>query len=121
LQHCAVGKDRTGVGCALTLFAVGCDSETVMEEYLLTHGMLTQVESGCWNARHGDLTAGAPEPGGYPDGERVYLAAALSAIHERYGSVDAWLAKGISSPPGSRRAAAPGCWKNNVFFSPRGR
>ncbi len=44
LQHCAVGKDRTGVGCALTLFALGCDSNTVMEEYLLTRGMLAQVE-----------------------------------------------------------------------------
>jgi len=30
LQHCAVGKDRTGVGCALTLFALGCDRHTVM-------------------------------------------------------------------------------------------
>jgi protein tyrosine/serine phosphatase len=46
LQHCAVGKDRTGVGCALTLFALGCDTPTVMEEYLLTHGMLNQVETG---------------------------------------------------------------------------
>ncbi len=41
-----------------------------------------------------DLTAqGAPKPGGYSDGkEESYLAAALSAIHQRYGTVDAWLA-----------------------------
>lgn len=57
LQHCAVGKDRTGVGCALTLFAVGCDSETVMEEYLLTHGMLTQVEAWMLELLGNDLTA----------------------------------------------------------------
>lgn len=61
LQHCAVGKDRTGVGCALTLFAVGCDSETVMEEYLLTHGMLTQVEARMLELLGNDLTAGAPK------------------------------------------------------------
>lgn len=72
LQHCAVGKDRTGVGCALTLFAVGCDSETVMEEYLLTHGMLTQVEAWMLEMLGNDLTPpGTPESGGYPDGERV--------------------------------------------------
>ncbi len=56
LQHCAVGKDRTGVGCALTLFAVGCDSETVMEEYLLTHGMLTQVEAWMLELLGNDLS-----------------------------------------------------------------
>ena len=92
LQHCAVGKDRTGVGCALTLFAVGCDSETVMEEYLLTHGMLTQVEADVGAARQRPHCPRAPKPGGYSDGKESYLAAALSAIHQRYGTVDARLA-----------------------------
>ncbi len=36
LQHCSAGKDRTGVGCALTLLALGVDEETVMQDYLLS-------------------------------------------------------------------------------------
>lgn len=36
LQHCSAGKDRTGVGCALTLLALGVDEQTVMEDYLLS-------------------------------------------------------------------------------------
>ncbi len=40
-----------------------------------------------------DLTAqGRQSPGGYSDGKESYLAAALSAIHQRYGTVDARLA-----------------------------
>lgn len=36
IQHCSAGKDRTGVGCALLLIALGVDKETVMEDYLLS-------------------------------------------------------------------------------------
>ena len=94
LQHCAVGKDRTGVGCALTLFAVGCDSETVMEEYLLTHGMLTQVEAWMLEMLGNDLTPqGRQSLADILTVKESYLAAALSAIHQRYGTVDAWLAE----------------------------
>ena len=94
LQHCAVGKDRTGVGCALTLFALGCDTPTVMEEYLLTHGMLTQVEAWMLEMLGNDLTAqGRQSLADILTVKESYLAAALSAIHQRYGTVDAWLAK----------------------------
>lgn len=40
VQHCAVGKDRTGVGAALVLFALGADESTVLEDYLLTETTL---------------------------------------------------------------------------------
>ena len=36
IQHCSAGKDRTGVGCALLLLALGVEEETVMEDYLLS-------------------------------------------------------------------------------------
>lgn len=35
--HCAAGKDRTGIGCALTLFALGVDEETVFADYEFTN------------------------------------------------------------------------------------
>ncbi len=36
LMHCTAGKDRTGVGAALILLALGVDRDTVIQDYLLT-------------------------------------------------------------------------------------
>ncbi len=36
LIHCASGKDRTGVGSALLLMALGVPRETILEDYLLS-------------------------------------------------------------------------------------
>lgn len=35
-QHCSAGKDRTGVGCALLLLALGMDEGTVIGDYCLS-------------------------------------------------------------------------------------
>ena len=105
LQHCAVGKDRTGVGCALTLFALGCDSHTVMEEYLLTHGMLSQVEAHLCETLGAELNAqGRQNLTDIIAVRESYLAAALSAIHERYASVDLWLEQEYKLTPQAREA-----------------
>ena len=37
LFHCSQGKDRTGCGSMLILFALGADEETVMQDFLLTN------------------------------------------------------------------------------------
>ena len=37
LFHCSQGKDRTGCGAMLILFALGVDEETIMEDFLLTN------------------------------------------------------------------------------------
>lgn len=105
LQHCAVGKDRTGVGCALTLLALGCDTHTVMEEYLLTHGMLTQVEDFMLESLGDGLTArGRQNLAEMMTVQESYLAAALGAINERYASVDSWLEKEYQLTPQAREA-----------------
>lgn len=105
LQHCAVGKDRTGVGCALTLFALGCDRHTVMEEYLLTQGMLTQVEDFMLQSLGNALTPrGRQNLAEMMTVHESYLAAALSQIDERYASVDAWLEKEYQLTPQAREA-----------------
>lgn len=103
LQHCAVGKDRTGVGSALTLFTLGCDSATVMEEYLLTHGMLTHVEEEVL----GFLGDGLSERARHNLSNLLtvresYLGAALEAIHQRYPSIDVWLEQEYQLTPGVR-------------------
>ncbi len=37
LVHCAAGKDRTGIFCALVLSELGVDEDTIFEDYLLTN------------------------------------------------------------------------------------
>ena len=37
LVHCAAGKDRTGIFCALILDELGVDRDTILEDYLLTN------------------------------------------------------------------------------------
>ena len=41
--HCAVGKDRTGVVCALLLKLAGASDDTVVEDYVATAQRLTPV------------------------------------------------------------------------------
>lgn len=45
LIHCTAGKDRTGVGAALVLDAVGVRREAIIEDYSKTHNNL----SGAWS------------------------------------------------------------------------
>jgi protein tyrosine/serine phosphatase len=105
LQHCAVGKDRTGVGCALTLFALGCDSHTVMEEYLLTQGMLAQVEGFLLDAFGDGLDDnGRKNLAEIMTVQESYLAAALSSIEQRYGNVNVWLEQEYRLTPQAREA-----------------
>ncbi len=37
IVHCAAGKDRTGIFCALVLTEAGVDHDTIVEDYLLTN------------------------------------------------------------------------------------
>ena len=37
IVHCAAGKDRTGIFCALVLWEAGVDHDTVIDDYLMTN------------------------------------------------------------------------------------
>ena len=43
LVHCAAGKDRTGVFCALVADAVGVDPDAVVEDYTMSNDRLLRV------------------------------------------------------------------------------
>lgn len=94
VQHCAIGKDRTGVGSALVLFALGASEETVFQDYLLTEKTLATF-------RHILLKKMAEKLSGEDfensrcllDTKAEYLDAALTAIKARYSSIDGWLEK----------------------------
>lgn len=88
--HCAAGKDRTGIGCALTLMALGVDEETVFADYEFTNAAVDlekrmpkiQARMEERLSRKLDPQALRPMLGVEID----YLRAALDAIEARHGS-----------------------------------
>lgn len=92
VQHCTFGKDRTGVGSALILFALGADEETVMADYLSTEEVLAPYRESVLAQYATTMSQPALQQlsallRANPD----FLRAAILAITERYGSVAEWL------------------------------
>lgn len=93
--HCAAGKDRTGIGCALTLMALGVDEEAVFADYEFTNQAVDlerrmpkiQARMEERLARKLDPAALRPMLGVQVD----YLRAALDAIEERSGSMENYI------------------------------
>lgn len=93
--HCAAGKDRTGIGCALTLMALGVDEETVFADYEFTNAAVDlekrmpriQARMEERLARKLDPAALRPMLGVEVD----YLRTALDEIEARSGSVESYL------------------------------
>ncbi|WP_316825573.1 tyrosine-protein phosphatase [Pedobacter miscanthi] len=90
LFHCTAGKDRTGVGAALLLYALGVPEETILEDYLLSNEFRKEenekmvkgmVQMGIKEKVAKDL-AGV---------KREYLMATYNALISKYGSVDEFL------------------------------
>ncbi|CAI1745001.1 Protein tyrosine/serine phosphatase [Serratia quinivorans] len=92
VQHCAVGKDRTGVGSALVLFALGADEATVVEDYLLTETTLATFREQMLDQLSIRLNASALGQFAYVLSAREeFLMTALNCIRDQYGSTDRWL------------------------------
>lgn len=93
IQHCSAGKDRTGVGCALLLLALGVSREDVMDDYLLSAAF--RAES---NARFIErlVQEGYPEEAMALVRQMITVSPALlertfQAIDARYPSFEAFL------------------------------
>jgi len=94
LLHCTAGKDRTGVGCALILLALGVPRQVVLEDYMLSKPY--RIES---NRRLLAYFAelGATEPALELAAEMIsvtpeLLNRALDAIGERYPDIQTFFA-----------------------------
>ncbi|QIQ20677.1 tyrosine-protein phosphatase [Zophobihabitans entericus] len=92
IQHCAVGKDRTGVGVALTLFALGADEVTVMDDYLYTEKALAEFREKLLKEFATQLTEEELESHrNLFAAKEEYLDAALVTIKNKYQTIDRWL------------------------------
>lgn len=97
LVHCAAGKDRTGMICALTHHIAGVHRDDTMADYLATNDAAAidkRVEFlGPWIH---DLTGVTVDDAGLRQAVSVheaFLAEAFSVMVERHGSVDNYLAE----------------------------
>lgn len=80
--HCAAGKDRTGLFCALTLALAGVDRETIADDYLMTNTAVDYDSLVPEVARNiADRTG--REIG--PDEMRVFLGVDADYLNEAWG------------------------------------
>ncbi|MBO9696705.1 MAG: tyrosine-protein phosphatase [Sphingopyxis sp.] len=104
IVNCTAGKDRTGLGVALVLSALGVPYETIMEDYLLSNTLLDadalRADAGM-NAAMSALPADVAKP--LLGVERAYLDAAFEQIAKDYGSVDAYLAQELGVDAAARK------------------
>lgn len=98
LFHCTAGKDRTGIGAAMLLYALGVPDSTIMEDYLLTNEYRKAENE---KMVKGMLIAGIKEQVArdLASVKKEYLDAANQAIIKQYGSMDKFLSAeiGLSS------------------------
>ena len=108
--HCAAGKDRTGMICALTHHIAGVHRDDTMADYLATNDAAAidkRVEFlGPWIR---DLTGVTVDDAGLRQAVSVheaFLAEAFAVMTERHGSVDNYLAEVLGVDAALRDAIA---------------
>lgn len=84
--HCAAGKDRTGVVCALTLALLGVPDEIIAEEYALTTVGMKRFLAW-YQARFPTRRTVPAYFASPPEAMRIFLA----ELRERYGSVERYV------------------------------
>ncbi len=95
LAHCAAGKDRTGILCALTLAVLDTPREAIIEDYLMTNEavgldeVLPVIAERINSALGRDATAAALKP--MVGVEADYIDAAFKEIERRSGSLEVYL------------------------------
>ena len=106
VMHCTAGKDRTGFASALVLLTLGVPEEAVFEDYLLTNNYRKEYFAFVlrWAPLYSFFRTDPDDLLPLLEARPEYLAASLSAIRERYGLLDAYLAGPLGVTP-ERRAA----------------
>jgi protein-tyrosine phosphatase len=90
LVHCAAGKDRTGMVCALALEVAGVEREAIVADYAATgerlEGLLARLRASPTYAQ--DIT-GRPAASHVPRAETMERV--LELLDERHGGAAGWL------------------------------
>ena len=104
--HCAAGKDRTGLICALTHHVLGVHADDLMADYLLTNdeARLARKMSflGPWLRETAGQSVDEAALRVAVSVHPQYLQTALGVIRERFGSIDAYLEEALGVDEGLR-------------------
>ncbi|GAB3220998.1 tyrosine-protein phosphatase [Spirosoma arcticum] len=96
--HCTAGKDRTGMGAALVLSALGVDNATILKDYVATDVYWKQgrervaqmmQQGGAGNAQMAKMLAADP----------AYLTNFFTTIDQKYGSMTNFLTTEMELTP----------------------
>ena len=103
LVHCAAGKDRTGIICALTHHIAGVNDDDIVEDYLLTNDPVRlALRTPQVAERIQEATGRLPSEDAVRAAisvEASYLEAAFKAMRETHGSLDGYLEKALGLTP----------------------
>ncbi|MGC4037627.1 MAG: tyrosine-protein phosphatase [Chitinophagaceae bacterium] len=91
LFHCTAGKDRTGIGAALILYALGVDEKTIMDDYLATNYYRTAENEKAINAMVKGYGMSESTAKNMMAAKESYLQATFTSIKSQYGSIDNYL------------------------------
>ena len=93
LWHCTQGKDRTGLGSAIILLALGADKETIMQDYMRYNKMCrfqnTMIFIGIIISRFSVHMARSLD--NLMSARADYLTAAFDEMEKLYGSTEGYL------------------------------
>jgi protein tyrosine/serine phosphatase len=102
--HCAAGKDRTGLICALTHHVLGVHPDDIMADYLLTNDEARMARKmaflGPWLRDTAGKTVDDAALRVAVSVNAAYLETAFAAIREAHGSLDGYLTDvlGVDQP-----------------------
>jgi len=91
LFHCSAGKDRTGMGTALILYALGVPYHTIMEDFLASNYYRKAENEKMMKMMVGTYHLNAEVARSMMGVKKEYLDATFASIKKQYGSVDAFL------------------------------
>lgn len=106
--NCTAGKDRAGTGAALLLTMLGVPRETVVADYAMSDDIVDyraqMQETAAKNHAYAALARMPwelvePLVASDPD----YIESALTALEEKYGSVDAFIEKELGVTPDMKK------------------
>jgi protein-tyrosine phosphatase len=104
--HCAAGKDRTGMVCALTHHVAGVHRDDLMADYLLTNDETRIVRRvahfGPWLRQQTGQPVDDEVVLYALSADPAFLDASFAAIDETYGSVDRYLEQALGVDAGLR-------------------
>jgi protein tyrosine/serine phosphatase len=108
LVHCAAGKDRTGIICALTHHLAGVHDDDIVEDYLLTN-IPERLEQRLPMMREhiAEVAGRTPSDAAVMKAMRVeaeYLEEAFRVMREAHGSLDGYMEKALGLDSRTRAA-----------------